>query len=248
MPPTRVPERLCWVGGPDTSVEHPTGVDLLVLGATSHAELSAYQANADGRHIIGIDGSDHPQGSWAGGVGLRAKTKFLRETRPGVYAALPIALPFHPAFAATPQKAGWERRTITALWAGAAGSGARAGLIAALPACVTRVAERLTFDAWRDRLADSKAVICLRGEGDQTYRYWEAAAAGCVVIAERLRVKIPADLVDGESGFVFDSTSQIQEIVEGDHMTADVARAGHALAWSHHTPEATARYVLEHAI
>ena len=86
------------------------------------------------------------------------------------------------------------------------------------------------------------------GMGFDTVRYWELPAHGTMLLSERLPIEIPYDFVDGESAVFFDDLSTLIEKLSyyetHPKETAEIAHAGHARYWQHHTNQARARQLL----
>jgi hypothetical protein len=56
--------------------------------------------------------------------------------------------------------------------------------------------ERLRWPEYMDVLCRSRIGISVRGGGYDTYRYWEVAAAGAMLLAEPTRIVIPGNFAD----------------------------------------------------
>lgn len=267
-PPTKVPERLCWFEGLYPTVDDAMcGIeglvegDILVVGSThddAAARLQVMQAGVAqerGVSLVGLDGGDYPAPQWAAQLHDAGATLFLRErTTPNSYAAHPIAIPFNPRFVAPAVP--WELRRRKVMWAGANHNN-RSLTLDAITADAAAVADDL-FDfsgvvlphEWSSHLAAQAVCLCLPGEGVQTYRYFEAAASGALVLSHGAGGG-HADLVDGESALFFDrarhAVTQATRLITsvGREELRVIAAAGYVNAWAHHTPVATARYIID---
>ena len=86
------------------------------------------------------------------------------------------------------------------------------------------------------------------GGGFDTVRYWELPANGCMLLSERLPIRVPYDFIDGETAVLFDDLPGLEEKVKhyAAHCdeAADIARAGHEHLKRRHTGSARARQVL----
>ena len=97
-------------------------------------------------------------------------------------------------------------------------------------------------------LLQSRIGLNLFGFGFDTVRYWELAAHGCMLLAERLPIRIPHNFRDGESAVFFDDMKDLEEKL--DHYlkhpeeSARIAEAGYAHFKRFHTSSARARQAL----
>ena len=86
------------------------------------------------------------------------------------------------------------------------------------------------------------------GYGFDTVRYWELPAHGCMLLSERMPIRIPQNFVDGESAVFFDDLSELETKL--DHYlrhpeeATSIAAIGHAHLLQHHTSTARAKQVL----
>jgi hypothetical protein len=97
-------------------------------------------------------------------------------------------------------------------------------------------------------LLNSKIGINIFGCGFDTVRYWELPAYGCMMLAERLPIRIPHDFREGESAVFFDDTQTLCEKLDyymaHPEETESIARAGHEWFKRYHTGSARARQLL----
>ena len=86
------------------------------------------------------------------------------------------------------------------------------------------------------------------GGGFDTVRYWELPANGCMLLSERLPIRVPYDFKDGETAVLFDDLPELEEKVAhyAAHRdeAAAIAQAGHEHLKRRHTGSARARQVL----
>jgi len=86
------------------------------------------------------------------------------------------------------------------------------------------------------------------GGGFDTVRYWELPANGCMLLSERVPIRVPYDFKDGETAVLFDDLADLEEKVKhyAAHRdeAAAIARAGHEHLKRWHTGSARARQVL----
>jgi len=97
-------------------------------------------------------------------------------------------------------------------------------------------------------LADSRIALSIFGFGFDTVRYWEAAAHGCMLLAERLPIRIPHDFEDGVSAVFFEDLGDLEaklehSIAEPDEAAA-IAQAGYEHLKRYHTASARAGQML----
>ena len=97
-------------------------------------------------------------------------------------------------------------------------------------------------------LLDARIGLNIFGCGFDTVRYWELPAHGCMLLSERLPIRIPHNFVDGESAVFFDDTQDLEEKLEyylahPDEVRA-IAHAGHEHFKRYHTGSMRARQLL----
>jgi hypothetical protein len=106
--------------------------------------------------------------------------------------------------------------------------------------------ERLRWREYMDVLCRSRIGISVRGGGYDTYRYWEVAAAGALLLAEPTRVVIPGNFVDGrEAVFALPRhmPARLRTLLEGE--TDEIGAAGRGRLLAGHTSVHRARTVLD---
>ncbi|NIA13385.1 MAG: glycosyltransferase [Nitrospiraceae bacterium] len=93
-----------------------------------------------------------------------------------------------------------------------------------------------------------RAGLSAFGAGFDTVRYWELPANGCMLISERVPIRLPYDFKDGESAVFFDDVADLEAkaayYCEHADETLAIARAGHAHLRRYHTGSARAHQVL----
>jgi hypothetical protein len=106
---------------------------------------------------------------------------------------------------------------------------------------------RLTWASYMEELSASSVAISVRGNGFDTYRYWEIPYAGALLLAETPRTVIPDNFVDGVEA-VFAKPGQLsavaRRLVRSDEIE-QIAAAGHAKLMSKHLSRHRAATVLE---
>jgi hypothetical protein len=108
------------------------------------------------------------------------------------------------------------------------------------------VGERLGWQEYVDVLCRSRVGISVRGGGYDTYRYWEVAAAGALLLAEPTRIVIPGNFVDGREAVfapVGKMASRLRELLAGE--TEELAAAGRRRLAAAHTGVHRAEKVLD---
>jgi hypothetical protein len=128
-------------------------------------------------------------------------------------------------------------------------------------ALVTDLAARLAREGYRvfnpvravpwteylEALRRTRIGIAARGLGFDTYRYWEVPYAGALLVAERPRIVIPHNFIDGQEAVLVE-TAEIEAAVRewlGRDDLPEVAAAGRAKVLSHHTSVQRAQTVLD---
>ena len=91
-------------------------------------------------------------------------------------------------------------------------------------------------------LADSKSSVSVRGYGCDTFRYWEIAYNGAMLISQKLPIIIPDDFIEGESALFFTQPTELREkfkkyVVDSDEWK-EVAKNGQRRYLKYHTPKA----------
>lgn len=103
-------------------------------------------------------------------------------------------------------------------------------------------------ETYRRRLLESRIGLNCFGLGFDTVRYWELPAHGCMLLSDRLPIRIPANFEDGVHAVFFDGLPDLLEKLDyylaHAEESARIAAAGHRHFLAHHTNEARARQVL----
>ena len=96
-------------------------------------------------------------------------------------------------------------------------------------------------------LSSSRIAISVRGDGFDTYRYWEIPYAGAMLLSETPRTVIPDNFVDGAEA-VFAEPKQLaaeaRRLLESDGVES-IAAAGRAKLMDKHLSRHRAEVVLE---
>lgn len=103
-------------------------------------------------------------------------------------------------------------------------------------------------EEYQKRVASSRIGLNCFGMGFDTVRYWELPAHGCLLLSERLPIRVPCDFRDGVEAVFFDDLSDLVDKLDYYLANPDaaetIARAGYAHYMGHHTNEARARQLL----
>ncbi|MDZ4860169.1 MAG: glycosyltransferase, partial [Candidatus Hydrogenedentes bacterium] len=103
-------------------------------------------------------------------------------------------------------------------------------------------------EMYKQSLADSRIGLSFFGFGFDTVRYWELAAHGCMLLAERPLVRIPFNFIAGESANFFDDLPELEQKLAHYLAHPDeaqmIATAGHSHFLKYHTTSARARQFL----
>lgn len=142
-----------------------------------------------------------------------------------------------------------EDRDLDVFWAGNRQSGLRRLYLEHIERILgVSLAREYEPEEYRTALLRSRIGINIFGWGYDTVRYWELPAHGCMLLSERLPIRIPHNFEDGVSAVFFDDTQELEEKLKyylahpGE--TAAIARAGRDHLLRHHTASARARQVL----
>ncbi|MCC6696294.1 MAG: glycosyltransferase family 1 protein [Candidatus Hydrogenedentes bacterium] len=107
---------------------------------------------------------------------------------------------------------------------------------------------KYTQEEYTQALHDSRIGLNIYGFGYDTVRYWELPAHGCMLLAERLPIRIPHNFQDGESAVFFDDLPDLEEkltyYLSHEDEVAAIALRGHEVLVRHHTASARARQLL----
>lgn len=142
-----------------------------------------------------------------------------------------------------------ERRTTDLFWAGKRLFGTRSLYLDYLRDVLGRsLDQKLTQEEYREAISQARIGLSFFGFGFDTVRYWELAAHGCMILAERPPIRIPRNFIEGESAVFFDDLPELEEklayyLAHGDEAER-IGRAGRELFMRHHTASARARQFL----
>lgn len=101
-------------------------------------------------------------------------------------------------------------------------------------------------------IAEAQIGISIFGWGYDTVRYWELPAHGCMLLSERLPIRVPHNFVEGESAVFFGDAAELEEklryFLEHPEKAGRIAAEGRRLLLRHHTGSARARQFLGWAL
>jgi len=99
--------------------------------------------------------------------------------------------------------------------------------------------------------AKSKIGISVRGQGFDTYRYWEIPYCGAMLISELPFIKIPNNFEEGKSAAFFSDTKELKEKIEyylKNDRWYEIAKNGREHLFKYHTSIHRAKTVLESCV
>src|SRR4029079_4335604 len=103
--------------------------------------------------------------------------------------------------------------------------------------------------AYNKCLMSSLVGVAIRGNGWDTYRYWEIPYFGAMLFSERAWIVIPNEFEDGKEAVYYDNASdfrtKLRNLLETPEKTLEIARAGHEASIKRHLSINRAKTVLE---
>jgi len=167
------------------------------------------------------------------------------------YGTVARPLPFAYADHKVPEALTWDRDEPL-FWAGHRQFGLRRLYVERMEQRLRRSFDRkYVQDEYARALHGSRIGLNLFGFGFDTVRYWELPAHGCMLLSERLPIRIPHNFVDGESAVFFDDLPSMEAKLDfymNHPAEAEaIARRGHDVLKQHHTASARARQMLAYA-
>lgn len=142
-----------------------------------------------------------------------------------------------------------DARRFDLFWAGSRGYGLRRLYLERLEQLTGR-SFQLAFsqEDYVKVMQASRVGLNIFGAGFDTVRFWELPAHGCLLLSERLPIRIPYGFRDGETALFFDDTRELEEklayCIAHRDSAAVIARAGHEHFMRYHTGSARARQAL----
>lgn len=230
--------------GPESFDIHDANV--LVASSRSIPKMKAW-AKKTGycRPIAFLDGEDsEPLITHAGSeVKVYFKREYIKgRTYPGNVKPLP--------FAAIPEALidGIEVNN-SVFYAGHDTHPFRKEIGAALASMGIPPAPKLDKASYNKALMSSLVGVAVRGNGWDTYRYWEIPYFGAALLSQRLGIVIPGDYEEGKEALFYDSVSdfkvKLKTLMRDLDKTMEMARAGRAACTARHLSIHRAKTVLE---
>ncbi len=162
----------------------------------------------------------------------------------------PVArpLPFAYADHKVPDTLSWDR-SEPLFWAGHRQFGLRRLYVERVEQQMGRTFDRkYSQEEYAAALNNCRIGLNLFGFGFDTVRYWELAAHGCMLLSERLPIRIPHNFVNGESAVFFDDLPDLEHkldhYVNHPEESEAIARQGYEHFKQYHTASARARQML----
>lgn len=99
---------------------------------------------------------------------------------------------------------------------------------------------------YSNSLSRSKIGINLKGNGNDTVRYYEIPAHNALLLSQKLDIVIENEFTDGTTALFFDSPDEMLDKLGWclKNNVENIAKAGHAWLRKYHTTEVRARQVL----
>jgi hypothetical protein len=221
--------------------------DLLIASTRSMAGMRAWKRKTSKKAVVMLDGEDGDQ--IQADALHESRVYFKREyIKYRSYHAKVKPLPF----AAIPEKVegGAEvKKTVFFSWHPT--HPFRAEASAALSALGYPPSSARDKSLYNQDLMNSLIGVSVRGNGWDTYRYWEIPYFGAALLAHRGEMVIPKDFEDGIEAVFFrtvqDLKDKVRRMVEDPALTAEIGKAGRKACLSRHLSTHRAKTVLEEA-
>lgn len=98
-------------------------------------------------------------------------------------------------------------------------------------------------------LMSSLVGVAVRGNGWDTYRYWEIPFFGAAMLSQRPGIVIPNDFVDGQEAVFYDDIPQLKQklraMLDDPEGTLKIGQAGRKAVMERHLSQHRAKTVLE---
>lgn len=111
------------------------------------------------------------------------------------------------------------------------------------------ILERIEKVDFNRKLMESLIGIAVRGNGWDTYRFWEIPYFGACMLAQRPAIVIPSEFVDGHEAVYYDSIedfkSKLKRLLANPDEAVKIAEAGRKAAMERHLSINRAKTVLE---
>ncbi len=97
-------------------------------------------------------------------------------------------------------------------------------------------------------ISESLSSVSSYGVGYETIRYWEIPYAGSLLIAQKPKIKIPNNLINGKHAFFFKDIKELKKIIEFIKEHPDIAikmsKEARNFVIKYHSPLARAKYII----
>ena len=263
--PTELANYPCMFNRRGESLDLPAVLQLLSEGAFNailvgdieqHVGPEAMRALLDAAPetpVFVVDQQDDPLNNLPGMLAFMGRTSvagyFKREMLAcHNYGANVRPLPFAYADHRVPQVLP-VKRSQALFWAGHRMYGLRTLYLQRVESMLgERFDRKYTQEEYAQALRDSRIGLNIYGFGYDTVRYWELPAHGCMLLAERMPIRIPHNFRDGESAVFFDDLPDLEVklayYVAHEDEAAAIALRGREVLIRHHTASARARQML----
>jgi glycosyl transferase family 1 len=98
-------------------------------------------------------------------------------------------------------------------------------------------------------LMESQVGVAVRGNGWDTYRFWEIPYFGACLLSQRPGIVIPKDFVDGQEAVYYDTAADFKEklkaLVRNPDKAVQIGKAGHKACMERHLSIHRAKTVLD---
>lgn len=231
-------------GGPEPYDIHEA--DVLIASDRSLPEMKAWMKKTGRTAVAVVDGADGD--AIASEVLSKARVYFKREYMKGrAYPANVKPLPFAAIPEALPQEVEVCRKVF---YAGHPTHHFRFELARVLTEMgFPPITERIEKAAYNRKLMESMVGIAVRGNGWDTYRYWEIPYFGACMLSQRPAIVIPGNFVDDQEAVYYDSISDFKSklklLLDHPDEAVKIAEAGRKAAMERHLSIHRAKTVLE---
>lgn len=111
------------------------------------------------------------------------------------------------------------------------------------------IAAKLPKAQYNKSLASSLIGVAVRGNGWDTYRYWETPYFGAAMLAQQPGIVIPGNFIDGQEAVFFDGPQdfrvKLKGMLQDRDKTLKIASAGAKASLTRHVSTCRAKTVLE---
>lgn len=109
--------------------------------------------------------------------------------------------------------------------------------------------DRIEKDDYNKRLMSSLIGVCVRGNGWDTYRYWETPYFGTALLSQKPEILIPENFIDGQEAIFFSTVEEFKSklgwMMDNPNRTFEISKAGRKASKERHLSTNRAKTVLE---